>query len=372
MISTVFEWCRTAIQRGVEWLEEKLLRLTKPRTASTVLGVVSDALRSREELLLENALLRQQIVILKRSVKQVQLTNTDRRILVWLSSLIQTWRDALLVVKPATILSWHRTLFRLFWRQKSRAGVGHPPLAADTISLIKQMAADNRLWSAERIGGEFRKVGLHASKRTIQKYMRQARPKRPTGQTWSTFLHNHASQIWACDFLPIVDLCFRQFYAFFIVELGSRRVVHVGVTDAPTDAWTAQQLREATPFGEGPKYLVRDNDSKYGSQFAHAAAGTKIKVLKTPVRAPNANAVCERFLGSVRRECLDHLLFFGLRAVRRVLNEYVDYFNHHRPHQGIGQRIPDPLSPPSAPTDSNRIIRIPFLGGLHHSYQRAA
>lgn len=336
------------------------------------MGVAGDALRSREELLLENALLRQQNVILKRRTKRVQPTNTDRRILVWLTSRSRAWREALLVVKPETLLTWHKTLFRLFWQQKSPAGAGRSPLVADTAALIKQMAADNRLWSAERIRGELLKLGIKVGKRTIQKDMRQARPQRPAGQTWTTFLHNQAAQIWACDFLPIIDLFFRQFYAFFIVELGSRRVVHVGVTDATTDAWTAQQLREATPFGEGPKYLVRDNDSKYGSQFAQVAAGAKKKVLKTPIGAPNANAVCERFLGSVRRECLDHRLLIGLRPIARLLKEYVAYFNHHRPHQGIGQHIPDPLAAPPSSGSVTKITRIPILGGLHHSYQPAA
>ncbi len=372
MFGRLIQWCRTLVNRGLKWIEQQLLSQTKPRTTATIVGITGDVLRSRAELLLENALLRQQLVILKRSVKQVQPTHTDRRILVWLTSRLRTWREALLVVKPETILTWHKTLFRLFWRQKSTAGAGRPPLAADTVALIKQMAVDNRLWSAERIRGELLKLGIKVCKRTIQKYIRQARPERPCGQTWTTFLHNHATQIWACDFLPIIDLFFRQFYAFFIVELGSRRIVHVGVTDAPTDAWTAQQLREATPFGEGPKYLVRDNDSKYGHQFAHVAAGANIEVLKTPVGAPNANAVCERFLGSVRRECLDHLLLIGLRPIARVLKEYVTYFNHHRPHQGIEQRIPDPLAAPPTSGSATKITRTPILGGLHHSYQQAA
>jgi putative transposase len=231
---------------------------------------------------------------------------------------------------------------------------------------------DNRLWGAERIHGELLKLGIKLSKRTIQKYMRQARPTRSSGQAWSTFLHNHAHQMWAGDFLLIVDLFFRQFYAFFIVELGSRRVVHVGVTDSPTDAWVAQQLREATPFGEGPKYLIRDNDRKYGSQFAKIAAGANIKIFKTPVGALNANAVCERFLGSVRRECLDHLLLISPRSITRVLKEYADYFNHLRPHQGLGQRIPEPSMLPEPSRQVTQVTRTSVLGGLHHADQLAA
>lgn len=168
-----------------------------------------------------------------------------------------------------------------------------------------------------------------------------------------------------------MELLFRQYFTFFIVELASRKVVHVGVTDAPTDAWTAQQLREATPFGEDPKYLIHDRDSKFGTQFAHVAAGANIHVLQTSVHAPNANAVVERFLGSVRRECLDHLFILGPKHLLRVLKEYIDYFVHHRPHQGLQQRIPNPL-PASGPVPHTRVVPQPILGGLHHSYSQAA
>ena len=192
------------------------------------------------------------------------------------------------------------------------------------------------------------------------------------GQTWATFLRNHADETWACDFLQVIDLGFRSLFAFAIVELGSRRVVHVGVTCHPPDAWVAQQLREATPFDQHPRFLIRDNDAKYGPRFARLAASSGIRVLRTPVRAPRANATCERFLGSVRRECLDHVLVLGERHLRRVLREYVAYCNTARPHQGIGQAIP--AVPESAPAagPSGPIMSIPVLGGLHHAYCRAA
>src|SRR5688500_10921526 len=161
------------------------------------------------------------------------------------------------------------------------------------------MAAANRLWGAERIRGELLKLGIHVAKSTVQKYVRAARPPRRAGQPWATFLRNHAADIWACDFLPVTDMLFRPLFAFFVIALGTRRVVHVGVTRHPTDAWVAQQLREATPFGECPRYLIRDNDAKFGSRFDRAAAATGIRVLRTPLRAPRANATCERFLGSV-------------------------------------------------------------------------
>ena len=235
------------------------------------------------------------------------------------------------------------------------------------------MATENRLWGAERIRGELLKLGIQVCKRTIQKYMRTVRSHQPRGQKWATFLRNHTGQIWACDFLQVTDLFFRPLFAFFIIELKSRKVIHVGVTRSPTDAWVAQQLREATPYGQAPKYLIRDNDTKFGSCFARVAKTSTIKILKTPVHAPRANAICERYLRSVRQECLDHLLILHERQLQRVLNAYVVYFNQARPHQGIQQQIPDPSGSAKTSQDAgNKVIAHPVMGGLHHDYRWAA
>ena len=235
------------------------------------------------------------------------------------------------------------------------------------------MAVNNRLWGVKRIQGELLKLDISVSKRTIQRYIRHARPLRPHGQTWATFLQNHAKDIWACDFLQLHDALFQPLFAFFITDLGSRRIVHVGVTRSPTDDWAAQQLREATPFGEAPRYLIRDNDAKYGRHFDAVAVGSRIEVLRTPIRAPRANAICERLLGSVRRECLDHVLLLGEVHLRRVLKEYMTYFNGSRPHQGINQRVPEREEPVGASGGSTGIVMaFPVLGGLHHQYRRAA
>jgi putative transposase len=247
-----------------------------------------------------------------------------------LSSKLRTWKEALIVVQPDTVLRWHRELFRRFWKHKSRTQFkqGRPPLADDLVALIRQMVKENLTWGAERIRGELLKLGIRVSKSTIQKYKNSVREYLSSKQTWATFLRNHASQIWACDFLQTYDLFFRTVFVFVIIELGSRRVVHFGVTRNPTDQWTAQQLREATPFGKGPRFLIRDNDNKYGDSFAQVADGTGIEVLKTPYRAPKANATCERFLGSLRRECLDHVLILSERHLHRVLREHKQYFNN--------------------------------------------
>ena len=248
------------------------------------------------------------------------------------------------------------------------------PCSPEVIALIHTLARDNRLWGSKRIQDELRKLGYRLSKRTVAKYARQVRrsqPPRQSGQTWATFLANHAHEIWACDFLQTYDLWFRSMFVFFIIELSSRRVVHFAVTRSPSDAWVAQQLREATPFDTHPRFLIRDNDSKYGAEFARAARG--IEVLRTPIRAPKANAVCERFLGSVRRECLDHIFILNERQLHRKLKEYVTYFNTARPHQGIGHRVPFPLTALDSPqSNGGKITAFPVLGGLHHDYRRSA
>src|SRR4051794_8572089 len=319
MIATPFTRLRQLARRFLVATRTRVARWTRPAPLALAAGAAADATRSRSALLLENALLRHQLAILSRSVKRPRLTAVARGLLVLLASRLRAWARALVIVRPETVLRWHRAGFRLFWRQKSRPRAApQPRVAAETIALIRAMAAANRLWGADRIRGELRKLDIRVSKRTIQRYLRQARPSRPRGQTWPTFLRTHAGEIWACDFLPVNDIFFRPLYAFFIVALGSRRVVHVGVTRHPTDAWVAQQLREATPFDQRPRFLIRDNDAKYGPRFDHLATASGIRVLRTPVRAPRANATCERFLGSVRRECLNHVLVLSEAHLRRA------------------------------------------------------
>jgi hypothetical protein len=190
------------------------------------------------------------------------------------------------VVQPETVLRWHRAGFRLFWRRRSRPRKASP-LPSETIDLIRDMAARGRLWGAERIRGELLKLGIKVSKRTIQKYMRGVRNRGGGGQSWATFLKNHAERMWGCDFIQTHDLWFRQVYALFFVHLASRRVVHVAATRHPTQAWTAQQLRNATMDGDAPAVLLRDRDDKFGAAFDRAAQGVGIKVIRTAVRAPN-------------------------------------------------------------------------------------
>jgi putative transposase len=353
---------------------QALRQWTQPNRTSLVRGAAADLIRSRPDLILENALLRQQLIVLERQVKRPKLTWRDRGLMVLLSSWVKAWREALLIVQPDTVTRWHRDIYRLVWRLKSKVKscIGRPPISAETVRWIRRLARENRLWGAERIRGELLKLGMRAARSTVQKYLQNLRSVTSGGQTWATFLRNHASEIWACDFLQTYDALFRTLFVFVIVELGSRRVVHFNVTRQPTDAWVAQQLREATPFGDRPSYLIHDNDGKFGSRVAAVADGSDIEILLTPVEAPRANAICERFIGSVRRECLDHFLILNERHLHRVMKEYMAYFNYARPHQGRGQQIPCAGASPDDTASGGTIISQPVLGGLHHDYRRAA
>ena len=299
------------------WPEPHYLRWTQLPRSSPTLAFALDLSRSKSELLFENALLRQQLLVQQRQVKKPRFTRADRLSLLLLASRLQNWKHLLLILKPDTLLRWHRQGFQLFWCLKSRTPRGRPRLTSELVALIQQMVVENPLWGAERIRGELLKLGLRVAKDTIQSHLRRTRLPRSPAQDWNTFLKNHVRDVWACDFLPVIDLFFRTVYVFFIIELGSRRVVHFGVTRDPTDAWVAQELREATPYDIAPRFLIRDNDSKFGSDFAHAAKSSRMEVLRITFRASRGNAICERFPGSIRRECLDHLLIMSERQLYR-------------------------------------------------------
>ena len=228
----------------LRWLQKRVKLWTKPATSDLIIGALSDLTRSHADLVVENALLRQQLIVLNRQIKRPQLTKLDRIRLVVLSHFTKFWKQALHIVQPDTLLRWHRELFGMYWRKKSQ---GKPKIPAETIALIEKMAKEKQLWGAERIRGELLKLGIEVSKRTIQRYMPKDRKEHSTSRNWATFMKNQAGNTWACDFTVVTDWLFRQWYVFVMMELKTRRIVHTGVTKYPTDEWTAQQLREATP-----------------------------------------------------------------------------------------------------------------------------
>jgi putative transposase len=333
-----------------------------------VVAFVRAAIRSRAEVAAENLLLRQQFAVLTRPArKRPRLRRGDRVVWVLARLLWRRWSHHLVVVRPETVVSWHRAGWRLYWRWRSRSRLGRPRLSAEVRGLIAAMARDNPLWGSERIRGELRKLGIGVSRRSVQRYRRRG-PARPPSQTWRTFLANHAAGIWACDLFAVPTLTFRTLYVLLFISHERRELVHLNVTAHPTARWVWQQLREATPWGRQPRHLIRDRDAVFGGDFVKRAEHLGIETLLTPFRAPKANAIAERVIRSLRNECLDHLIVLAEAHLRFVLAEFVRYYNIERPHRSLRLTPPVPIPRPRAGPVRSR----PVLSGLHHVYERAA
>jgi putative transposase len=337
---------------------------------TTLLGTLSPMVRSRAVLALENLALRHQIVVLQRSArKRPKLTPADRRLWVWLSRLWRDWRSALAIVKPETVVAWHRAGCRRFWTGKVRHGQsGRPALSHEIRVLIRQMCRENPGWGAPRIHGELLKLGFDLGESSVSKYM--VRGRKPPSQTWRTFLDNHLQQLVSIDFFTVPTLRFQVLYVFLVLAHDRRRVLHCNVTAHPTAEWTGQQLREAFPFDQLPRYLLRDRDAIFGDAFRGQVRDMGIQeVLGTP-RSPWQRAYVERVIGSIRRECLDHVIVFEEASLRRILRSYLDYYHRSRTHLSLGKDSPEPRS--IQPEHMGRVVALPQVGGLHHRYERRA
>ncbi len=336
-----------------------------------LVGVLRASLCARSDLVAENLLLRQQLLVLSRPTRpRPRLRARDK--LFWLLTRMVRWdwRRHLVLVQPDTVVRWHHQGWRLFWRWKARPRCGRPRLSPEVRELIAVMARDNPLWGSERIRGELLKLGIAVSKRSVQQY-RQRGPANPPGQprqTWRTFLVNRRPRLWAADLLTVPTATFRTRYVLLFIAHGRRELLHVAVTAHPTAAWVWRQLIEATPWGRRPRYLVRDRDRVYGGDFVRRAKRLGIETVLTPVRAPRANAVAERVLGTLRREGLDHIIILNEPHLRAVLAEFVGDYNQQQPHRTV--RLETPLPVIRSPTGT--IYVRPVLGGLHHTYERAA
>lgn len=336
-------------------------------------------LRPNHALAAENLFLRKQLALYQEcQIKPHRPTQATRMVLTWLARWFD-WRQALAVVQPATLIRWHREGFRLFWRWKSTPG--RPPIPPDLQALIRRTACENATWGEERFANELLlKLGLRVSPRTVRKYM----PKRfdrgrnhgTPSQRWRTFVRNHAQAIVACDFCVVVTATLRLLYVFVVMEHATRRILHANVTVHPTAGWTLRQLREAIPADHAYCSLLYDRDAIFSQEFDQRIRHLGLCILKTPVRSPQANALCERLLGTLRRECLDFLIPLTERHLRRVLQQWVQHYNAGRPHMALGPGIPQP--PPHLPVPRQaRRHRLPehlqvvvraILGGLHHDY----
>ena len=329
--------------------------------------------------LAENLLLRKQLrLFLERGDRPRRARNYERLWMVLLARLAPNWRAALVVVRPATLIRWHRNAWKILWNRKCR-GAGRPPVPEALRALSRQLHLENPTWSADRIAHElFLKLGIQLSKNTVRKYL--PHPHRGdshrSDQRWSTFLRNHAKSVVACDFATAVTASFRTLHVFLVLELGSRRILHANVTASPHSDWTAQQLREAIPSDHGYQYLLHDRGSVFSPQADSTARGFGLTILRTPVRAPKANAHIERLIGTLRRECLDFLIPLSEPHLRAILQEWVRHYNRGRPHMALGPGVPEPSEEVPAQRQAHR-HRLPIgsrvrsrsvLGGLHHEY----
>jgi hypothetical protein len=317
------------------------------RWLGILLGTLRSAVRTRRELALENLALRQQLAVWKARQPRPRLTEMDRIFWIVLSRLWKNWRSSLQVVRPETVVRWHRRGFKLYWAWKSRRRWGRPAIGRDLRDLIRQMSRANPLWGAPRIHGELLKLGLTVSQATVSKYM--LRPRRPPSQAWRTFLRHHAKDLIALDFFTVPTATFRVLFVLVVLRHGRRRLVHFNVTEHPTAEWTARQLVEACALAETPRYLIRDRDQVYGERFSRQARTLDIGETVIAPRSPWQNAYAERVIGSIRRECLDHVVVIGERHLMRILSEYGDYYNGTRTHLALAKDAPEPrrVQPPS-------------------------
>jgi Integrase core domain len=338
------------------------------RWLGIVLGTLRSAGRTHRDLALENLALRQQLAVWKSRQPRPRLTEMDRIFWVFLSRVWTSWRHSLHVVRPETVVRWHRQGFRRYWAWKSRRRSGRPVISTDLRDLIRRMSHANPLWGAPRIHGELLKLGVTVSQATISKYM--LRPRRPPSQTWRTFLKNHAQDLIALDFFAVPTATFRVLFVFVVLSHGRRRLVHFNVTEHPSAEWTARQLLEACGLEGSPRYLIRDRDQVYGERFSHQARILNLQEAVVAPRSPWQNAYAERVIGSIRRECLDHVVVIGERHLRGILSTYVDYYNGSRTHLSLGKDAPEPRTV-QRPTEG-RVVEVPRVGGLHHQYLRRA
>ena len=325
--------------------------------------------RSRTALQLEILALRHQIGVLQRSVKRPKLTTADRFLWAGLASIWNGWESGLAILKAATVVGWQRKGFGLFWSWKIRCGKpGRPSVPKEVRELIRMLSRENPLWGAPHIHGELLKLGIKVGESSVSKYM--VRRRKPPSQTWRTFLDNHLKTLVSVDFFTVPTIRFQILYVFLVLAHERRRILHFAVTAHPTAEWTAQQMREAFPWDTVPRYLLRDRDRIFGQDFVKQVKAMGIKQVLSAPRSPWQRAYVERVIGTIRRECLDHLIVFNERSLYRHLEGFVEYYHRNRTHLALEKDTPEPR--PIQPPESGRIVSIPVLGGLHHRYERRA
>lgn len=336
-------------------------------------GSLHRLLYSRRDLMLENLALCQQLAVFKSKYRKPKLTAPDKLFWVLARRLWNGWRKALIVVTPETVVRWHRAGFRLYWTWVSRhePRCGRKRISKELRDLIFQMVAENPTWGAPRIHGELQILGFDLSERTVSRWVRRA-PRAPEpAKRWLTFLQNHREVIAAMDFFTVPTFTFGVLYCFFVIAHDRRRILHFNVTSNPTSAWVVQQLRETFPYESPHKYLIFDRDAKFNFDVVAAVKAMGSQPTRTSVRSPWQNGIAERWVGSCRRDLLDHVIAFNTRHLKRLMADYIRYYHEDRTHLGLAKQTPDVRSKAIA-TGQRRIVALPRLGGLHHRYDFAA
>src|SRR5215813_401759 len=341
------------------------------RLLKLLLRVFHRCLRSRKELLLENLVLRQQLAVLKQRNRRPKLRRFDKLFWIVIQRVWRGWQKSLLIVSPDTVVRWHREGFRQFWCWRSRHEAGRKRICKEIRELILQMASENPTWGAPRIRGELLKLGFDVSERTASRSMRRAPKKRDQSRQWKAFLTNHRDVIAAMDFLTVPTLSFSVLYCFFVIAHDRRRILHFNVTKHPSSLWIAQQLREAFPAEHQHEFLIFDRDAKFGHEVLSAMEAVELRSVRTSFRSPWQNGVAERWVGSCRRELLDHVIALNKRHLKRLLSEYIRYYHNDRTHLGLKKETPGKRKTAVRRGDC-RVLSMPRLGGLHHRYDRAA
>jgi transposase InsO family protein len=330
-----------------------------------VLAVLASPFKSKSRLEAENAALRHQLIVLRRKVRgRAQLTNGDRWFFIQLYRWFPSILEALTIIRPETLVRWHRVGFRFYWCWKSRTRGGRPQIETDLRGLIRRMSIENPLWGAPRIHGELLKLGFEVAQSSVAKYMVKRRG--PPSQGWRTFLRNHALDVGAMDLFVVPTIGIDLLYAFIIVRLDRRDLVWINVTTNPTAEWVARQITEAFPWDGAPGYMIRDRDRIYGTVVTRRLRAMGIRDKPTAPASPWQNGFAERLIGSIRRECLDHIIVLGEAHLRRVLKSYARYYNGVRTHRSLNKD-----APVSRPVQRSGVISShALLGGLHHRYAR--
>jgi putative transposase len=340
-----------------------------PPIISALLAFVATLFRSRESLRLENLALRHQLAVYQQMIHRPRLRPSDRVFWVWLSLLWPGWQHALAFVLPRTVITWQQQRFRDHWRRLSRGRQpGRPTIAKEFRELIREMSQANPTWGSPRIVGELRKLGIDIAKSTVEKY--RVRPCKPSSPTWKAFLKNHVQDLISLDFFVVPTVVNKVLFVLLILAHERRRVVHFNVTEHPTAAWTAQQVVEAFPWDKAPRYLLRDRDRIYGDSFRRRVRHMGIEEVVIAPRCPWQNPYVERLIGSIRRECLDHVIVLNERHLKRLLTMYVTYYQCFRTHLSLAMDCPEPR--PIHSPERGQVIAVPEVGGLHHHYERHA